>query len=332
MEKIKKESFDSIIENASRVAREEMKKIKDENTIWQSEIADPQFHTKTVNHNLYISEFNHLSTKMKEALISKKRGYINNINISTEKALLKRKLVDDSGKLTTSGVLLAIGSMSLVEQCELIGAKYREVEKEYNERVELSVLRKFLKEEWYGSFSEGKIIFELLNSIALLPIIEVAKRAFDVKEKQEYEIIGCSIFNNFCNSLKQKIIDRIRNIDENELKENYDYIKRIKQKRIFNLGYGIISFGGESPHKIDFTTKEIITLFDDISREDLEIIANLCMNGSISPTGWPDLIIHRNKEYKMIEVKRHDKLILSQIITISTLIKKKIEVYVFKTK
>ena len=57
MKGLNKESFYSIIENALSVAREETKKIKEENIIWQSDVSDPQFHTKTINHNLYISEF-----------------------------------------------------------------------------------------------------------------------------------------------------------------------------------------------------------------------------------------------------------------------------------
>lgn len=251
---------------------------------------------------------------------------------STFSALIMRNLITGNGDLTINGRYYAIAASSLKKQCEKLGIHYTRNKLDFIGSVEDDVLKLYKDEGWDGFFSEGRVLFELLQGFIIDPISIQSKNIFRIKGKQEYETLHSSIFSNYSSDLRTLIIQNIRNYTSKQLLVNLKKLRSLKNCDSFSLGYGTISFENESPHYSSFPIESMIQLFESIGRVLLENIANLCMDGLIGRTGWPDLLIFNKYGFRLVEVKKGDKLILSQIFTFETLIDNGIEIYVFKAK
>ncbi len=313
-------------------SKKEQEKINRESRNWEARVKEPSFHNNSKNHNLYYGPFNDLSNTMKKALISIYCEESKKISTATQKALVKRKLISDISELTETGRYLAIAALGLKQQCSALGINYIRNVLESQTNIEETVLSYYQEQEWDGFFSEGRVLFELLQGFVFDPVSQFAKEVFEKKGKQEYEILGSTIFTYYETEIRNTIISNIHNYNSKALSDNLHKLRKLKNKVSFDLGYGIISFGSESPHKSIFPIDKMISLFNNIERSSLEKIALLCLDGFVSATGWPDLIIFKNGSFKLIEVKKSDKLILSQIFTLETLVKKGVEITIFKAK
>jgi hypothetical protein len=299
---------------------------------WKQQVNDPLFRKKTKNANLYYSPFKALSNTMKNGLISIFKADNTPLSKPTRNALIKRKLITENNEITELGYYNTVAAIGLKEQCSILKIEYSSAKVKYKGSVEMAALSYFEGNGWEGFYSEGTALFELLRGFIIEPLSQFAKETFEEFDRQEYEILRHSIFYSYGKNIRNQILNNILNYNTTDLSRSLERLKSIRSKETFVFSFVNMTLDNSNPYKKSFPVEKIVSLFENMDRELLRRIAVMCMDGTISPAGWPDLLVFKENSVKFVEVKKNDKLIFSQIFTIETLINMGAQVSVFKVK
>jgi hypothetical protein len=194
----------------------------------------------------------------------------------------------------------SISGKSLKTQCKELGVSYSEVsstEKGKPEKIVLDILE---KNGWNGSNCEGYTIKHLVKAAALTGICRDA----EYKGNTSHYVLGQFLESHFICSgyavshLKREVLKTPR------FKIHYRYSRISKASTPSDVASGRVAMkffnalGRESIYK----------LLEMYGRYNFDIRA-----------GWPDLTVVKDNIIRLIEVKKRDRLHLSQIQTIPEL-------------
>ncbi len=237
-----------------------------------------------------------------------------------KKALISKGWLDENNNLTKMGWLIAASSCPLKEQCRILNIPYNKIRlKRKNKKPEFDVLNHFFDNGWKGCFSEGGIIFILLeciwyDTLKKYLIKEQKKYSMfkdaDYKEVENYVKVSylynakcyLHVIRNF--DIKVELLNDITNSNINNILEKYYIMKKSNTPYWFPYDY----------HYIDSYLIERLYSLSEI--EQLLMFADIHLtgfNGFIESTGFHDLFLTDGKTMKFIEVKTSDKLQTNQI-------------------
>lgn len=294
-----------------------------------------------------------LSVPMKKAL----REALNNENkLYCKKnilnALTKRNLCHKNGYLNNEGRIVAIEASSLKQQANSLALPINTVELKWGtkEGPEIAVLRHLLNKNEYKAvcYAEGGDIKTILSCMCF-EVISKAWRTHSLTHPQykDYHLsYGESAVENTI--MSNMYVSPLGSIDLMDLMENrpdvstenrpspYEYLLEPILKAISFAGKDQIKKayctikkwhhemgweGDNWPLKdyVGLNLPFIISLYDSLGNETLHEIAKTYFTDPAAfGGGWPDLTtIDRNNVVRLFEVKTSDKLLRSQIITIS---------------
>lgn len=256
----------------------------------------------------------------------KKLLYNNEIKINnrTKSSLLKNKLITNDQKLTHFGYINAIKTVPLKNQCELLSIPLEELQVENKKTIKIEELAiKYFNENNFNAlFCEGNIFRDILNTLKLLILLPIANKCIKNKENRYFELYCSNYGNKFKENIKRQILDKIPLINTKIFDEHYKIYSEIKDKNCKYIDYQYSRY----------THADLLNIFSIIPNNIFVKIMESVFYNNLTFTGWPDLIVYNNEEYSLIEVKKNDNLILSQIETFSILKSIDIPIKVYKFK
>lgn len=279
-----------------------------------------------------------------------------NSNKNIVKALVARNLFSQNYNLTNEGQVVAIEESSLIQQTKFLSLSINTIELEFakKERPETFVLRHLLSNNLIktGCYAEGGDIKTLLSCMCF-DVICNAWRTHSLTHPQykDYHLsygesaVKSTIMSNTYSSplgsidlldlmenrpgisaenrpspykyLLNPILDAISNAKKDEIKKAFTTLKKWHH----NMGWT----GDNWPWSdyVGLTLSFIISLYKALGNKTLYKIAKTYFTDPAAfGSGWPDLtIIDHNNVVRLYEVKTTDKLLRSQIITISEMCK-----------
>lgn len=297
------------------------------------------------NRNLSVA----MKKVLREALNDENKVYCNK-NILN--ALAARNLCDQNSCLTNEGRVVAIEESSLTKQAKSLSLHINVVELhlENKERPETATLNHLLNKNNYksGCYAEGGDIKTLLSCMCF-EVIRKAWRSHCLTHPQykDYHIsYGDSAVENTI--MSNMYVSPLESIDLMDLMENrpdvsteirpspYKYLLKpilesisfARKDQIRKAFYTLKKWhhemgwtGDNWPWKdyIGLNLSLILSLYEALGNEVLyEIAKTYFIDPAAFGGGWPDLtIIDQNNAVLLFEVKTSDKLLRSQIITIS---------------
>jgi hypothetical protein len=231
----------------------------------------------------------------------------------TLNALRARRLVDKNNKLTETGTIVGLKTVSLKKQCEIIGIQIEtlKLKREYAD-PSVNALFYFMKQGNRGSYCEGvairKVLFCLYaHRLIKIPIKKGNNDFFDGLSTYPFAV-GLDMLLNTdgvqdYDSLTEELLSAINECNRDIFLTNY--------RELFPKGlcwYGVDELFA-------------VQLFDLLGIEELKNLARIIFSEpSAFYVGWPDLTLIRDGSVELLEVKTTDKLHESQLITIPAII------------
>ena len=262
-----------------------------------------------------------LSKTMKEGLkniIEEKE----NTQLKTISALRKRNLLKETdNNLTEQGRVLAISLLSLDMQCEILDLDLARISPCDNnqKKIEISVLDYYKKKGYFGFYIEGHLIFEIIKVFIMCTLYPKSIPFFHLIDELRIKFLGSVILStDFSEPFYNEIIHTIETADENQFIEYFKINNSIQRQSIFKRLAGEMNIGLQEPFP-EYDIKEVLLFMRVFKRENFRKIFEKLNKNMTEFSGWPDLLIFNDSEYILVEVKKSDKLIPSQIITLPIL-------------
>jgi hypothetical protein len=265
---------------------------------------------------------------------------------SSFNALKMLCLCDEKWKLTDEGRVLAISLSSLRKQTKILSLPLSEVSINYDKLPEIG-LRNYLLEHFRykkDCFAEGGDI-KILLSCMCFDLVRDAWRIHwrtNPSTKSYYDAFGESAIESSVKSYtyssplgsiielisyennpdyKKKLIEKI--IDVISYTQKWDIEKAFITLRHWHADMGWTGDNWPWQNYVGLDLSNIISLYEIIGNK---VLTNIAKTFFIEPLafskGWPDLTtIDYNGNLRLIEIKTVDRLFVSQIITISEMIK-----------
>jgi len=294
-----------------------------------------------------------LSLPMKKALREAlKNEYKVNCNKNIFNALVTRNLCSQNNILTKEGQVVAIEESSLIQQIKSLSLTINilELNLTKKKRPETSVLSHLISNNHIkiGCYAEGGDIKTLLSCMCFDVICNAwRKHSLTHPQYKDYHLsfgesaVKSTIMSNTYSSplgsidlldlmenrigisaenrpspykyLLNPILDAIGNAGKDEIKKSFTTLKKWHH----NMGWT----GDNWPLNdyVGLTLSFIISLYEALGNTTLyEIARTYFTDPAAFGGGWPDLTtIDHNNVVRLYEVKTTDKLLRSQIITIS---------------
>lgn len=266
----------------------------------------------------YENEIKSLSKNMKQGLKEIILGK-NEIPTRTLNALKKRNLLDDSKVLNDIGRVIAISFVSLEKQCELLGIEFEKIQNDKcNERPEICVLNFYENQKYNGFFTEGKVIFAIIQTIIMSVLYPLSEPYFKYEDSLRLKFKGLNLCVKFKENIYKEIYDAFENINNENFIHFFNLLKSIQKQTIFNTPPTSMDYG-LSDDFIDYDSEKALMLFKVLGSDIIKNLFIKINNSELVYAGWTDLVIFNQKECCFVEVKKTDKLIPSQIITLLSL-------------
>jgi hypothetical protein len=217
---------------------------------------------------------------------------------STINALYARGFVDRNGAITDSGNSHAIGRIPLKEQCSVLNLPLEELELAYDGRPEPAAMQLFCEEGYEGACIEGMSFDIILKALMLDKLVE--NNMFGSRED------ACSRY------LKAQVV-----IHNDILDDLADSIAETTEAKFLNNVRELISTPFIDSHHRGVSERFALAVFRAIETNTFQSVVRLFKDMPYAcGSGWPDLVLVRDKEVRFVEVKTTDKLHHSQIFTI----------------
>lgn len=237
-----------------------------------------------------------------------------NIGKTTLCALRDRGLVDLEGQLTDTGRIYALSFCPLNEQSAFLGIPLTEIEiSRNNKRPEFDLLEFYKKEGWVGSFSEGGIVFVLLYAMWFDTLFAYAMKKWNGnREYVKASMYNVYSYNMFLDDFPQSTNDLLSTTREIPTKRIISNFKTIKSWQYSDTWFPYGYYG--------ITESLVLSIFECLGRQRLEKITSIFLKDRwLFSKGWPDLLLIRNDVLRFVEVKTSDKLHVSQLIVMPTM-------------
>jgi len=302
-----------------------MKKI----TNWDDlfEPVETPLNLSLTKHYRYLKK--ELSSSMKKTLRNILMGDIDSVNSRTLNALKKRELIDDELHLSESAQVIAISSLPLAKQCDFLNIKLVQKKIPPRNTHEESVLSHFESLDYNGFHSEGDVVFTILQAMlmhSMMPFLNhLQYKSVDV----EYRFLSRLLNRPINKRIECHIYDRYKNISINELQSCLNILQNARQKTTFETSIGTIHIGENSDYQI-YEIEDLLDAYYAIDKDILLMIFRKINSSEVNMVGWPDVIVYKDDKFKLIEVKKRDKLTPTQIITLPKLAKSNLPVEVYK--
>ena len=245
-----------------------------------------------------------------------------NTPIKTISALRKRNLLKETeNKLSEQGRVLAISLLSLDKQCKILDLDLTRISPCDNnhQKTEINVLDYYKKNGYSGFYSEGHLIFEIIKVFILCALYPKSIPFFRFIDELRIKFIGSVILNTeFSEPFYHEIIQTIETVDEELFIEHFKINNSIQRQSSFKRLGGEMNIGVQE-HFPEYDIEEVLLFMRVFTRENFKKIFEKLNQNMTDFSGWPDLLIFNDSEYILFEVKKSDKLIPSQIITLPIL-------------
>lgn len=269
----------------------------------------------------YFSLINSLSKTMKGGLINLLENKAN-IPLKTISALRKRKLLNETDyKLTELGKILAISLLSLDRQCEILGLDLKRISPcdNYQRRIEFNVLDYYKNHDYFGFYSEGSLIFDITKVFIMCALYSKSIPFFDSIDELRIKFSGSYILTReFSDDFYHEIIYNIETANDEIFREHFEISKSIQKQSTFKFFGGEMNRGPQE-YFAEYDTEEVLLFMRVFGRNNFRKVFEKFNQKALDFSGWPDLLIFNHKEFMLVEVKKSDKLIPSQIITLPKL-------------
>jgi hypothetical protein len=232
----------------------------------------------------------------------------------TRSVLDRYDLVDNFGNITSIGKELAIQELSLKEQCERLGIEKRE----YSiiricDDPEINLKNYLDPNSDYCCWAEGRDILLGIHACSLNILKKINKLGIDDARKRYIEAQYTLYKDNH-----DDILNEIYKCTRDEYLKNYDEVY-----------HGILKV----QDFVKIENDQFIYVYDSIiSKYKIQLAELLFEDPYAFRKGWPDLTRIYQNTVELIEVKKPDRLIQSQIHTIPRIIKIGINCYVGHVK
>lgn len=302
-----------------------------------------------------VPSFGSLSMSMGKAL----RDALSNENLincnkSTTNALIKRGLCDQNGKLSDEGTVAAIELSSLKQQARALSLPINKIDLiiSKKERPEIAVITYLLNEWHYKAvcYAEGGDIITLLGCMSFdvirnawkehcltHPLYKSYHEAFGESSVEDTimdnmyasplgSIDLLDLMENRPNKSAENrpspykyLMDPIMGAITNAKKDNIEKAFCMLKQWHFDMGWT----GDNWPwsNYVGLSLSFVLLLYEALGNKVLADVAKMFfIDPAAFGSGWPDITaIDRNNNVKLFEVKTSDKLLRSQIITISAM-------------
>jgi hypothetical protein len=296
---------------------------------WQELCYDPTNNSQFAGSDSIYFRDHDLSKSMKMALkdilLSKE-----SLNKATIDALIKRKLVNDDLSFTNVGYIAALTQISLQKQCELLGIPLIMVDYEKSHSPEKDAVKYYEEQKWQGFHCEGKLIFDVITSIFISALKPIALEIFKTEDEAEYQIFNMNIFQKLSRKVGDITNSKIESISVEELINHYSIYRSWYAPEFLNRVRPNFHFEGLEEFAPRFEKETIAKTFQIFGTSNLKIIAELIFDRLIPRKGWPDLVLLSDNNFKLVEVKRTDKMHASQLVTLPKLIERGLNVEICK--
>lgn len=251
--------------------------------------------------------------------ISVLQNILKNVNKPVKKqtieALRWRGFIDDSKiLLTQQGFNKAIESLSLEEQCGFLNIQLHDILIHRANRYPENDAKLYFEKDGYEVIRDetGSVIFGNILTAIILDILKThykEKYSFASENEVNTFYITLSPFVHLA-SLGKELVKHIvlesnaNRIDEKIL-EYYQYVTEYWT----NKGYENANSANEINARISQMANKILN-----KNHFTEYIDNYLID-----TGWPDLVLVKDNNIQLVEIKTTDKLHMSQIIQIQNI-------------
>jgi hypothetical protein len=192
-----------------------------------------------------------------------------------------------------------VKKMSLVQQCHKLSLYFYEITLPYKGKPEPALLKHFESQGYLGTCDEGYPFLTILKALMLDKLSE-----FNIFSDRDDAC--CRYLEAQLNILKDKTDELIASISDTNrdlfIRNMEEILNQPLLKRL-HPGSGL---------SLEFA----IALFDAVETKTFKDVAYKIAKDTSYRSGWPDLIIIKDKEVQFIEVKTTDKLHNSQLLTI----------------
>lgn len=236
------------------------------------------------------------------------------ISKTTIRSLEARGLVDQNGQLTATGYIYALSVSSLRKQADLLGIPISEKTiNRHHKRPEFDLLEFYQQEGWTGSFSECGVIFVLLYAIWFDTLFSYAMVKWNGdREYVKAKMYNVYSYNEFLDDFPESTSDLLSAIRQTPKKRILNNFKMIESWQYTDTWFPYGYYG--------ITEKLVLQILENLGRERLERIAEVFLRDRwLFSKGWPDLLLTRHDDVKFVEAKTSDKLYISQLIVMPTM-------------
>ena len=271
--------------------------------------------------NTWRSEFSCKDVVLSPAMRNSLKKYLLDGNVSiklparTLNALRARKLVGGNNKLTKAGTVVALKTVSLEKQCEIlrIPIETLKLKREYVD-PSIDALFYFKRQGNMCSSCEGvairKVIFCLYaHKLIKIPIKKGENSFFDGLRTYPFAV-GLDILLD---------MDSIQDSDYDSFTDELLSTIDVCSRDTFLANYRELFPKGFCWNGVDelFAAQ----LFDILGTDELGNLARIILSDpDVFNKGWPDLTLIRDGVVELLEVKTTDKLHESQLITIPAML------------
>lgn len=228
------------------------------------------------------------------------RGGAKALKTRTLSAFVRRGLMESNGNLTIEGWRHAVSSMTLPEQCALLGLSFEQIEGlHFSKEPERALWKDYLRQGFEGAYCEAGPILLIVRAAALDVLAEL--NPFGSRED------ACNRFTEAQLKIHETnipaIVSAVERADRSSLLRGF---REIYSSPLTQRVY---------PGLTESAISEIFSaLGNSALRELTEAIAE---DPYQYRAGWPDLTLAKDGEMLWVEVKTTDTLHMSQIITMS---------------
>ena len=205
--------------------------------------------------------------------------------------------------------------LPLVEQCAELSIDCFETKLDYVGRPEQALLANYKSLGYVGVCCEGGGILTVLKALLLDELAEFGE--FDMLDKC-YEGFTCNYSNR--DSARWSYLEGQFVSYHDKIDEAIVAIDKIPKSRFISNFKELVTDPGVLPQCPGLSVDFANAFFDAVGRKTfIKVAQKFAENPYTYRNGWPDLTLIKDSVICFIEVKTSDKLIESQIVTISAM-------------
>lgn len=225
----------------------------------------------------------------------------------TNKALIRRGLIDPEGNITPLGSIRVMERLPLNEQCRLIAIELGTSFWNSGSAPEEHCYNAFAQQGYVGTYCEGGGVGTAIKALCLDALTET------------------SIFYGTCIDAREdaclKGVVGLSHLEEKKLQIVLRQIEDTPKVKYLAAFSEIISYNLIREWHPGLSIEFADALYDAVPKSHFLQLAKWISNAHEHRNGWPDLTLVKDGQLKFVEVKTTDKLHYSQLVTIPALVR-----------